>query len=203
MEEKKLSQEQVWNSIAEKWNEYMEKPLSEVLDFLKNKKGKLLDLGCGSGRHFIEFNGTIYGVDFSEKLLSLALKKSESIDKKIILIKSSADKLQFKDNFFDCAIFIRALHCIDSENARRRSVKELHRVLKPEARAFIQTWGKNNSRLKTKDKECFIPWTVNGKKYLRHTYIFDKEELEKMLKKSGFVVEKIWEDRNINVIVKK
>ena len=68
-----MNQEKVWNTIAEKWAEYRKKPVPEVIKFLKNKSGKILDLGCGSGRHFLS-GKKIYGIDFSDKMLKLAEK---------------------------------------------------------------------------------------------------------------------------------
>ena len=72
---KKQAQEQVWDKIAKKWRTFREKTPLEVEEFLKRKRGKVLDLGCGSGRNFIKNKNIIfYGVDFSEKMLSFAEK---------------------------------------------------------------------------------------------------------------------------------
>ena len=35
------NQEKVWNAIAEPWRNFRQKPIDEVVEFLKNKKGKI------------------------------------------------------------------------------------------------------------------------------------------------------------------
>jgi ubiquinone/menaquinone biosynthesis C-methylase UbiE len=160
-------------------------------------------LGCGSGRHFTELDGELYAADFSKNLLSFAKKKAKNFKTKINLIETSAEELPFKDNFFDSAIFIRTLHCIDSKIKREKAMQELYRVIKPKAQVLIETWSKNHERVKNKPKECLMPWTVNEEKLMRYTYIYDKEELEEQLKKIGFKINKIWIDDNINMIVEK
>ena len=42
------SQEKIWDAIAEEWNRFRQKQVAEAIEFLKDKKGKILDLGCGS-----------------------------------------------------------------------------------------------------------------------------------------------------------
>ena len=71
------NQQDVWNSIAGEWNRLRKKPMGEVADFLKDKKGKILDLGCGSGRHVIN-NPDIkfYGLDFSKEMIKFAREKA-------------------------------------------------------------------------------------------------------------------------------
>ena len=69
-----MDQEQVWDEIAPKWNEYKKNRFSDgspvkdfdLLDgFVDGSEKRILDLGCGSGRNFFKFSGVIYGVDFS------------------------------------------------------------------------------------------------------------------------------------------
>lgn len=208
-------QERTWDNISEKWSEFREIPSPSVIDFLKNKEGNILDLGCGSGRNFsaMHKNSKIYAVDFSEKMLKYALEKADSLKLKIELVKSSSYFLPFEDNFFDSAICTAVLHCIPERENRIKTLKELNRTLKKNGKAFISVWGRNSPRLKNKPKECFIPWSVQSKKPSRlkegklkeerYTYIYELKELQEEIIMAGFKIEKAWEERNINFIVRK
>jgi len=198
-----LTQEEVWDEIAGKWNEYKIIPADKVVEFLKDKKGKILDLGCGSGRNFVKNKGIIYGTDFSEEMLRYARSRAEKLKVKVRLKKMKNEILPFKNNFFDYGICVAVLHCIDSEKKRQKTLKELFRVLKKNGEVLIMVWSKKHRVLKNKPKECFIGWTIQEKKYPRYTYIYSKKELEKLLKETGFKILKSWEDENINIIVKK
>ena len=197
------SQEQVWDKIAKPWQEFRDKPMPEVARFLKNKKGRILDLGCGSGRNFVKNKGILYGVDFSEEMVKFAKKKAKKSGIKVIVTKESADDLHFEDNFFSCAIFIATLHCIETVEKREKALQEIFRVLEPGTEAMITVWSKNHERVKNKGKEVLIPWTVNNDKHDRYYYIYNKSELEDLIKKVGFRIIKSWEDENIVVMVKK
>ena len=137
-------QEEIWNNIAEEWNEFRTKPLKPTLEFLKKSNKKVLDLGSGSGRHLVNIkNGKMYLVDFSEKMLKLAKEKAKKAKIKADFIKSNLTQIPFKDNFFDFAICISALHCVRGEKNREKTIKELYRVLKPNSKAEIAVWDKN------------------------------------------------------------
>ena len=67
------NQKQVWNNIASEWHKFKNRPSEKALEFLKGKKGKILDFGSGSGRHLIKNNKIeFYLVDFSEEMIKLA-----------------------------------------------------------------------------------------------------------------------------------
>ena len=214
---KKPSQQEVWNAIAEKWSEYREVPSPSVINFLRDKKGKILDLGCGSGRNFSAIANkketAVYGVDFSEEMLKHAEAKAKKLGLNFESIKSNSNKLNFEENYFDSAVCVSVLHCIPSKKERLETLKEIYRTLKKGSEAFISVWGKNSPRVKNKGKECYIPWTVKSEKEFRkgeqiikqhrYTYIYDLEELEKEALEAGFKIEKSWEERNINFIVRK
>jgi len=200
----KMTQEMIWEKIAQPWKKCRTEPEPEVVEFLKGKKGKLLDLGCGSGRHFMkEWNGEVYGVDFSDEMLRYAVEDAERKGIKAIVAKSGADDIPYENEFFDCAIYIATLHCIDSLYAREKSVKELYRVLKKGGRALVSVWSRNQSRIKNAEKETYGPWTHEGKKYQRYYYVFEREEFESVLKLAGFRVVKVWENDNIWAEVEK
>lgn len=198
-----MKQEKVWDDVAKSWNEYRNIPLKEVVEFLKGKKGKILDLGCGTGRHFSLINGEIYGVDFSNEMLKLAELNAKKNKIKCSLIKADVTNLSFEDNFFDYAIFIAALHCIKGDKKRRVAVKEMYRVLKKGGKAVISVWSKNHEIIHNRLGDISVPWTLDGRKLQRHYYIYEREELRKLLEKTGFKILEVKEEKNIFFIVSK
>lgn len=102
------------------------------LKFLKliKKRGKVVDIGGGFGRYapicapkFKEY--TI--AEPSKELLEMAKKKWKNFSN-IKYINAFAQKLPFKDNEFDLALFIRVIHHIEEPE---EVIKEIYRVLKP------------------------------------------------------------------------
>ncbi|MEK6945207.1 MAG: methyltransferase domain-containing protein [Nanoarchaeota archaeon] len=204
--------EKVWNKVASPWKEVRKKPVEEVINFLKTKKGKILDLGCGSGRNFTKVDGVIYGVDFSENMLKYAKSLAKERDVKVKLTKSRAENLPFKDNFFDAAIFVATLHCIPKEKERKKALQELYRVLKKGKEAIITVWDKNQEKFKNAEKEVLLSWKQEGKEYRRYYYLYEKDEIEKLVKSVGFKIKKVidWENpeffyskKNIILVVEK
>lgn len=199
-----MNQQEVWNNITKDWQDFRKKPIKEVINFLKDQEGNILDLGSGSGRHLLKIKkGKMWLVDFSKEMIKQAkqniLKKEINAECKV----AKATRLPFKNNFFDAAIFINALHCIPKKQNRKKALKELYRVLKPNSTALISTWSRSSKRIKNKPKEALIPWSVDNKKHLRYYYIYEKEELEQLLKTIGFRIIKNWENQNIFFIVGK
>jgi tRNA (uracil-5-)-methyltransferase TRM9 len=203
-DKKKISQEQVWDKIAFKWNEFKTQPSKYTEEFLKGKKGKILDVGCGSGRNFSSFSPDveIYGVDFSKNLLNYARQNAKKLNKNVKLKKMKNEIIPYHDNYFNYALCTAVLHCIDSKKKRQKLIKEIYRVLKPEGEVLITVWSKNQKRLKNRPKETYVPWTSAGVKK-RYTYIYNKDELLKEIKDAGFKIKKSGEDRNIKVIGRK
>jgi ubiquinone/menaquinone biosynthesis C-methylase UbiE len=111
------------------------------------------------------------------------------------LSKLNAEKIGFDDEFFDAAIFISTLHCIENKTLRKKALSELFRVLKSGSEAMISVRDKEGYG-KTKNlegKEIFIDWLKDGVNYPRYYYFYDKDELEYLLKEVGFEVIKIIE----------
>jgi demethylmenaquinone methyltransferase/2-methoxy-6-polyprenyl-1,4-benzoquinol methylase len=104
---------------------------------------RFLDLATGTADVALEIirnvpKGAVQvvGMDFSEKMLELARQKIDSLDKanSIQLECGSAENLPFEDNSFDgttTAFGIRNFSDIG------RSLREMHRVLKPGGRCVI------------------------------------------------------------------
>ncbi len=95
-----------YDKISKGYNElHGEEQLKKVNIILHNiklkKEDKLLDVGCGTGFYHGLFKCEVTGVDPSEELLKQCKSKT---------VKSSAEKLPFKDNEFDWVISITSVH---------------------------------------------------------------------------------------------
>jgi len=196
------SQKNVWDKIAPEWNLYKEIPAQHTQEFIKTTSGKVLDLGSGSGRHLSKIkNGKMYLVDFSEEMIKLAKEKSKKLKIPAEFFVAELTKLPFEDNFFDFAICISALHCLQPKE-HKKAIQELYRVLKKGGKAEIGVWNFKSKRFNQKQgKEKMIGWTDKGNRYY---YLFDEDEVHNLFKKVGF---KILSSNNsemmINFVVEK
>lgn len=197
-------QEDVWNNLK-----FSQEPSIIIEEFLRQKKGKIVDLGCGNGRNIIpNKNIEYYGVDFSSCQLGNATiyAKDNKINAKFFKLK--ADKLSkkdFKDKMFDSGLFIGALHCLDNEEKRLNALKEFYRVLRPGAKALISVWNSEDKRFDKvrKDKDIYMSWRYNGIPYMRYYYLYGKQELIELLKSIGFKIIHFYKPREHDRFSKK
>lgn len=196
------SQQSIWNKIASEWNEYKKIPAEHTINFLKKTSGKVLDLGSGSGRHLYSIkNGKMYLVDFSKDMLKLAEEKSKKLKINAEFKQANLWEIPYEDNFFDYAICISALHCVESAENREKAVKELYRVLKKGGKAEIGVWNIKSKRFKNSPKEKYIAWTTKGKRYY---YLYDENEVHDLFKKAGFkIISSHNSEMMINFVVEK
>ncbi len=204
---KKPNRELVWDNIADSWKEYRAREIPIIAEFLKNKKGKVIDLGCGAGRNMIpNKNIEYYGVDFSEKMIKNAEKfiKINKINAK--LFKSMIDNLDkkiFDNEMFDYGLFIASLHCLETREERENALKEFYRILKKGSEALISVWDSEDFRFKNKGKEVYMSWKKDGISYMRYYYLYNKQELLDLLKSVGFRILEIYDIREKDRFSKK
>ena len=197
------NQQKVWNNIAEEWQKFKETPSELSQQFLKSCTGKVLDLGSGTGRHLTKINnGKMYLIDFSEEMINLAKKKATKLKISAEFIVADISKeLPFQDNFFDYAISISAIHCLQPQN-HKKTISELYRVMKPKSKVLIGVWNFKSKRFnQKKGKEKMIKWTNKGERYY---YLFEEEEIHNLFKSVGFkIVSTHNSEMMINFIVEK
>jgi ubiquinone/menaquinone biosynthesis C-methylase UbiE len=197
----------VYDSIAESFDSKRTFPWNEVILFSKQitKENKVLDLGCGNGRHtriLLEQKLETFASDISYKILTIAKENQlkQFYSSLSGLINADALLLPFRENFFDNIIMIAVIHHIDSNQKRVKILQEIHRILKEEGIAFISCWIRSHPRFIKEDladfisngeKEVYIPWNLSdGRKIMRYYYLFDSEELKNLVLQTGFSIVK-------------
>jgi len=197
-----ISQKDVWNAIADKWNAYRKKIPEEVDEFLKGKNGLILDMGCGSGRNVVS-GKKIVGMDFSKNMIKLAKKNRDGL-----FVIGDLRFLPFKDKVFDSILYVASLHCL--EKGRKKSLDEMKRVMKKDSEAIITVWNRNQPRFKKKIN--YIPWKHGKETYMRYYYLFTQDELKNLIKECNLEILNIFGStskvfnmfpRNIIAIAKK
>ena len=152
---------------------------SKFFLYLLNRKSRILDLGCGSGRDskiFSDNGHAVVGIDLSGKMIKIAKKSVKNAKFKVMDIM----KLNFKSNSFDgvwanaSLVHIRKIDII-------KIVKKCHKILKKNGIFYLS--------LKEGQGEFLIPDERYGniKKFWS---LFKREEMEKILKEGGFKIMK-------------
>ena len=88
--------------------------------------------------------------------------------------------------WFGLVVRLFHLTVVEGKENREKAIKELHRVLKPKAKAEIGVWNIKSKRFKNiKGKEKYVRWTDKGERYY---YLYDEKEIYDLFKKIGFKI---------------
>ncbi|MBD3109608.1 class I SAM-dependent methyltransferase [Bacillus sp. AGMB 02131] len=125
------------------WGNYQSKIHDLIVDNVnEGGKGKILDIGTGSGSLIIKLAKTfpesiLTGIDYwggnweYSKAQCQQNAEIEGVSDQIVFLKASAAELPFNDNEFDIIVSCLTFHEVkDSEN-KTEVIKEALRVLKP------------------------------------------------------------------------
>jgi SAM-dependent methyltransferase len=101
-----------------------------------DRPGRLLDLGCGTGRLLLSFARRGYpvlGVDLSAEMLRVARAKADRAGLAVELLHANIVELDaMADRSFDyAACLFSTLGMVGGDAQRRRVVGQVHRLLKP------------------------------------------------------------------------
>lgn len=133
-----------WDAIFRKEGKVFLEPLEELaslVPLLKRERAKrVLDLGCGSGRHTVMLareGFEVFGMDVSPEGVRLARRwlREEGL-KASLRVSSCYRRFPFSDSFFDAVVSVQVIH----HNRRgkvRQCISEMARVLRPGGVLFV------------------------------------------------------------------
>jgi SAM-dependent methyltransferase len=108
-----------------------------------NKSLKILDVGCGTGRHSIELTKREYktvGIDLSDSMLQKALEKAKALNIDIEVIRLDARNLPF-DKEFDAAIMLceGGFPLMETDEMNYEILKNVSKALKDKSKFIFTT----------------------------------------------------------------
>jgi cyclopropane fatty-acyl-phospholipid synthase-like methyltransferase len=147
-EEKKMEKSKdLWRKLHEEAR-YRPKYPSEVVvqyvfrNFKRDGQTKVLDLGCGAGRHVVfmaQENIVPFGMDFSKEGIRHTrerLAQAGYPQYQENCVWGGVTKIPFEDGFFDGLVCYGVLYYLNYSGIKE-TVAEIKRVLKPGGKAFI------------------------------------------------------------------
>ena len=165
-------------------------PISRFLAESKPLKGRLLDVGCGTGRVLRQIATThpslrLFGLDMSPYYLQAALKILAGFPD-VALIAENGETLPFFDGYFDVVTSVYLFHELPQE-AQRRVIAEAHRVLRPGGLLVIE------DSIQVADSETLAPFMGKFAADYHEPYYQDyvQNDLTGPVREAGFGVESV------------
>ena len=156
----------------------------KAVDFTNAGTGsKILDVATGTGKQAFAFAKKGYdvtGIDLSEAMLKVAIKKNKYYNAKFAL--ADATNLPFKDSSFDISSVSFALHDMPLI-IREKVLMEMVRVIKPEGMIIIVDYALPENRIGRFLVYHFVK--IFEKEYYSK---FIKSDLKALLRKSGIEI---------------
>lgn len=211
--------ENFWQSLTSNGHKTWDREkLEDIFDTHRNrelksffphiKKGKALDLGCGSGNQSFYLNKEGFeclGVDISQTAIDMALVLNKELQQENRFVVGDVCQLDLGEKF-DLITDSCLLHCIVFEEHRRQFFDSIRLHLNDEGKAFIYTMVTENGGNPYKENDFFflddegVLWskgaknfdvestTFDGEEYFPHRRIYNSEKQLKEIIDNGFKV---------------
>ena len=171
--------------------------------------GRLLDMGCGTGRHLVHFAARgfeVTGVDLSAEMLAVARGKLAGENLSAALVRGDICNLRdLADGSFDYAIcMFSTLGMLRTGDLRLAAVRAARRVLRDDGILALHVhnrmhnlfdaagrkWLRRNEAEAASGRAELGDKVVRGYRGLKrmHLHVFSRREIEALLEKGGFEV---------------
>lgn len=195
-----------WNVVEGDHKKYWLEPAVEsyyLIDRWQNQgKQNFLDLGCGLGRHTIQFAKAgfrTFGFDLSQDSIKKTEEYAKEAGVEVELKVGDMLELPYKDNSFDCVYCRNVISHTDTKGMKQIAA-ELKRILKNDGECYLtlgskQSWGyqqnwpvvDENAKIRVEDgPENGIPHFYAD--YDLVTELFKDFEIVKVFQVEDFVV---------------
>lgn len=196
-----------WNNILicpEYSPEKPDKLVIDVVKLLKKRKAvKVLDLGCGAGRHvvYMAFKGfEAYGADISETGLKKTKERLKENSLNAFLVKCDMKSLPFIDQCFDVTICLNTIYH-QKLSGIRQTISEVHRILRENGLFLINFHSKRSHRYGEGvkiEENTFMDRSGPEKGVLHH--FVDQNELEQLFQNFRIVEKRLNEKKVKNYL---
>lgn len=151
----------------------------------KNRKVRILDLGCGAGRNLIYMANQgfqAHGIDMSKTGLEFAKERLKKRNLEGYVVRGDMSLLPYLGSCFDAVICLYTIYHQKLKGIQK-TISEIHRVLK-ERGTLLMNFQSKRSHMYGKgvkvEKDTFIRQNGPERGVIHH--FADKEEIEKLLK---------------------
>jgi len=178
-----------WNHILKRKDYSPEKPAELVVNLmpvLKKKNAKrILDLGCGAGRHVIyltERRFEVHGVDLSEVGIKITKERIKKRKLEAGLIKADMKSIPYIDSCFGAVICINTIYH-QRKMEIQKTISEIYRVLRDNGLFLANFHSKKSSRYGKgiKVEEDTFMDEIGPERGILHHFV-DEKELRRLLK---------------------